>query len=165
MKVCPKCNRSYTDENLNFCLNDGEYLANYGDDAPPTMVMDALRITNQTNWQQQPPLGEPLAQWQSQPQNIRNQPFGAPAFVQSADQTLPTIALVLGILSVLLICCWGGGLPLGLGAVITGYLGMSNVDKNPMRYGGRGLAMGGLILGIISVLGSIGFILAMLFAN
>jgi len=165
MKVCPKCNRSYTDDNLNFCLNDGEFLANYGDDAPPTMVMDAPRITNQTNWQQQPPLGQPMAQWHNQAQNISNQPFGTPAFVQSANQTLPTIALVLGILSILLICCWGSGLLLGLGAVITGFLGMKNADNNPLQYGGRGLAIGGLVLGIISVLSSIVFILAMVLAN
>lgn len=26
MKQCPKCSRSYTDETLNFCLDDGEWL-------------------------------------------------------------------------------------------------------------------------------------------
>ena len=163
MKFCPKCNRSYTDENLNFCLNDGEYLLNYGDDAPPTMVMDAPRITNQ-NWQQQPTLNEPVERWRNQPQNISSQPFGAPAFVQSADRTLPTIALVLGVLSILLTCCYIG-LPLGLGALITGFLGMKNADNNPTRYGGRGLAIGGIVLGLISILSSMAFILFVLFAK
>jgi len=165
MKVCPKCNQKYTDENLNFCLNDGEYLSNDdGDDAPPTIVMDAPRITNQTNWNQyQPPRSEPLSPLQNQP-NIQNQPFGVPAFNQSLDQTLPTVSLVLGILSFLLICCYGG-FPLGLAAIITGYLGMKNADNNPTQYGGRGVAIGGLVLGIVSLLSSFVFIIIAILAN
>ena len=165
MKVCPKCNQKYSDENLNFCLNDGEYLSNDdGDDAPPTMVMDAPRITNQTNWNQyQPPRSEPLSPRQNQP-NIQNQPFGVPAFNQSLDQTLPTVSLVLGILGFLLICCYGG-FPLGLAAIITGYLGMKNADNNPTQYGGRGLAIGGLVLGIVSLLSSFVFIIIAILAN
>ncbi|MBA2736504.1 MAG: DUF4190 domain-containing protein [Pyrinomonadaceae bacterium] len=164
MKVCPKCNQKYTDENLNFCLNDGEYLSNDVDDAPPTMVMDAPRITNQTNWNQyQPPRSEPLSPRQNQP-NIQNQPFGVPAFNQSLDQTLPTVSLVLGILGFLLICCYGG-FPLGLAAIITGYLGMKNAHNSPMQYGGRGLAIGGLVLGIVSLLSSFVFIIIAILAN
>lgn len=164
MKVCPKCKQTYPDENLNFCLNDGEFLSNDVDDTPPTMIMDAPRITNQTNWNQyQPPHSEPMSAWQNQP-NMQNQPFGVPAFNQSLDQTLPTVSLVLGILSFLLICCYGG-LPLGLAAVITGFLGMKNADNNPMRYGGRGMAIGGMVLGIVSLLSSIVFIFIAVLAN
>jgi hypothetical protein len=165
MKVCPRCNQKYTDENLNFCLNDGEYLTSDADDAPPTMVMDAPRVTNQTHWNQyETPRGsEPISPWKNQT-NIQNQPFGVPAFNQSRDQTLPTVSLVLGILGVLLICCYGG-FPLGLAALITGYLGMKNVDNNPIQYGGRGLAVGGLVLGIVSLLCSVVFIIVSIFAN
>jgi hypothetical protein len=163
MKVCPRCNQSYTDENLNFCLNDGELLSRYNDDAPPTIMLDQPRITNQTNWQQQP-FGEPSSPWQNSPRNLQNQPYGAPALVQSRDQILPTIALVLGVLSLLLVCCWGG-IPLGLAAIITGFLGMKNADNKPMQYGGRGLAIGGIVLGIVSLLSSVAFILFALIAN
>lgn len=40
MKACPKCNRQYFDETLNFCLDDGEWLR-AGDDfaSQPTEVM------------------------------------------------------------------------------------------------------------------------------
>jgi Tol biopolymer transport system component len=40
MKQCPKCSRTYTDETLNFCLEDGEWLveANVTDE-PATAVM------------------------------------------------------------------------------------------------------------------------------
>lgn len=163
MKVCPKCKQKYVDANLNFCLNDGEFLSNDVDDAPPTMILDAPRITNQ-NWNQyDPPRGEPLSAWQNQP-NLQNQQFGAPPFKQSLDQTLPTVSLVLGILGFLLICCYGG-LPLGLAAIITGFLGMKNADKDPTRYGGRGMAIGGLVLGIVSILSSIVFIIIAVLAN
>lgn len=165
MKFCPRCNQKYTDENLNFCLNDGEYLTSDAGDAPPTLILDAPRVTNPTNWNQYeaPRAGDPLATWQNQP-NIQNQPFGAAAFNQTRDQTLPTISLVLGILGVLLICCYGG-VPLGLAALVTGYLGLKNADSNPMQYGGRGLAIGGLVLGIVSLLSSIVFIIFAGLAN
>lgn len=166
MKVCPKCNQTYTDEGLNFCLADGELLMNtvneaptqlFNDPAPPTLFMDASRATNpnHTAWQDQPP--QPLAPWQSQAQGIQNQPYGAPAFAPSRDQTLPVISLVLGILGFLLVCC-AGGLWLGLPAAVVGYLGMRNADTDPSKYVGRGMAIAGMVLGIISFLCSMVYI-------
>jgi Tol biopolymer transport system component len=46
MKKCPKCDQTYADETLNFCLEDGEWLiGNTSDDAPATAVLgeDATR--------------------------------------------------------------------------------------------------------------------------
>ena len=166
MKICPKCNQTYDDANLNFCLNDGEFLTDYDkDDAPPTIMMDA-RTTNPNNWQtNQPPVGQPMNVWQNQSPNYQNQPnavnqpnYGSPMpFPQSADQVLPTISLVLGVLSLLLVCCYGG-IWLGVPAAIVGYLGMRNADSNPTRYGGRGMAIAGIVLGIVSFLMAIGVI-------
>ena len=147
MKRCPRCNQTYTDDELNFCLNDGELLTAFGDDAPPTVFMDPPRVTGQASWQSAPP---PVP-WQGS-QNIQNPQQGTPAFFQSRDQTLPTISLVLGILSVLMVCCYGG-IWLGLPAAIVGFLGMRNADSDPTRYGGRGMAIGGMVLGIVSFLG------------
>lgn len=152
MKVCPVCSQTYSNEEQNFCLNDGTRL-DILDDAPPTVMMDPPRVTDQGNWQ----TTEPVSPWQNQ-QNLQNQPFMQPAFVKGKDQTLPIVSLVLGILSIVLICCYGG-LPFGIAALITGYLGMNNTNKDPMQYGGRGMAVTGLILGAISLLGSIVFIL------
>jgi hypothetical protein len=47
------------------------------------------------------------------------------------------------------VCCYGG-LWLGIPAAIVGFLGMRNSDRDPSRFGGRGLAIAGLILGIIT---------------
>lgn len=45
--------------------------------------------------------------------------------------------------------------PLGLTAIITGAIGISQTNKSPHLYKGRGLAIAGLILGCISILMSI----------
>lgn len=155
MKQCPRCNQTYTDDQLNFCLNDGELLTNfaaepgrYADDAPPTILLDSARVTNPASW---PQGASPPAPWQ--PQNMQNQPFGS-SFVQKRDQTLPTIAMILGILSVALICCYGG-IWMGLPAAILGFLGMRNADSDPGRYGGRGMAIAGMVMGTISLLASL----------
>jgi len=157
MKQCPRCHLTYSDDQLNFCLDDGELLTGfvteppptrYKDDSPPTVILDDSRRTNPSNW----PTVPPPAPWQ--PQNLQNSPFTSPMFGQSKDQTLPTIALILGILSLPLICCYGG-VWLGLPAAVLGFLGMRNADSNDGRYGGRGMAIAGMILGAISFFASL----------
>ena len=65
MKVCPTCRKTYTDEGLNFCLEDGSVLTIAQNEAPPTMVMQSPPPTNpnpvypsqqhsQQTWAQQP---------------------------------------------------------------------------------------------------------------
>ena len=127
---------------------------------PPTMVMDPSRVTNPSNW----PSTAPASGWQQQSpvpyqqQGVQNQPFGQPSFVQKADQILPTVSLALGIFSIVMICCYGG-IWLGLPAAIVGFLGMRNADADPSRYGGRGMAIAGIVLGVISFLSSVMFVL------
>jgi hypothetical protein len=157
MKQCPRCSQTYVDDQLNFCLNDGELLmqpleeprGRSFDDSPPTIMMNEARVTNPANWQQTAP---PI-QWQGQ-QNLQSPQFTTPAFIQSRDKTLPTISMVLGILSMIMICCYGG-IWLGLPAAIIGFLGMKNTDNDPSRFDGRGMAIAGMVLGVISLLSSI----------
>jgi Domain of unknown function (DUF4190) len=169
MKVCPRCNQTYTDDGLNFCLADGELLMApqsneaptqlFNDPSPPTLFMDSPRATNPNHspWQEQP--SQPMAPWQNQPQGMQNPGFGVPAFAPaSRDQTLPVIGMVLGVLSMLMICCYGG-IWLGIPAAIVGFLGMRNADSDPSRYTGRGLAIAGMVLGIVSFLCAMGFII------
>lgn len=148
MKICSICNQTYRDDEQNYCLNDGNVLTKVSDDAPPTIFMNQARTTQETNWGG----GDPMNAWQSQPLQ-QNQPFPLSA-VQGQNQTLPTVALILGVLGFVLACCYGG-IPFGLGAIVTGYLGLSNANKNPMQFGGRGLAIAGLILGAIGLFGSL----------
>lgn len=147
MKICPVCHESYTDENLNFCLNDGNALSTR-ETEQPTVVFDPVRQTN--------PLGNDLNTglgWENQPL-VNNQNFGAAGYSQTIyeeqNQTLPTVSLTLGILSMILCCC-GLGVPLGAGGIVTGFLALQNINREPIVYTGRGMAVGGIVTGIIGL--------------
>lgn len=166
MKICPVCQQTYNDDYLNFCLSDGATLENAAkDDAPPTVYMDRARTTNEMNWRgvsNTPPASAPMSPWQNpsmqQPSAAPNQMYSPPAaYAGNKDQTLPIISLVLGILSAV-ICCYGG-IPFGIPAIVTGFLGYNNVNKNPQQYGGRELAMAGMVLGAVGLLITLFFIL------
>ncbi len=157
MKICPSCRQTYTDDELNFCLTDGSFLTSAASNEPKTVYMDQTRITNQTNWGQQPNY-QPPAVWQNQ-QNLQNQPTNYPMRINSQNQTLPTVSLILGIFAVL-IGCFLGGIPLGVIAVILGIMALNNEKNDPSKYGGKGLAIAGIVTGIVGFCISILVILA-----
>lgn len=157
MKICPSCRQTYTDDDLNFCLTDGSFLTAVANNEPKTVYMDQPRITNQTNWGQQPGY-QPPAVWQNQ-QNLQQQPPVYPMRIQSQDQTLPTISLILGIFA-FVTGCFFGGIPLGALAVILGVMALNNEKRDSARYGGKGLAIAGIITGIIGFFISILILLA-----
>ena len=162
MKKCLRCGQAYTDDTLNFCLNDGELLVEqtsyeppptrYADDSPPTLLMNQPRVTNPIDWPQSSPV-----QWQGQSPVPMGQ-YGIAAYGSAPNQTLPTISLVLGIISFFLVCC-AGGIWLGLPAAIVGFIGMRNAENEPSKYGGRGIAIGGMVLGIVTFLLSMFFLI------
>jgi len=163
MKICSLCNQTYADDNLNFCLNDGGTLTDYADDAPPTVMLNRARTTQQ-NWENyQTPnawQNQPLPPNQTYQPLQQNQPFHL-AQIQGQNQTLPTVSLVLGIFAILFTCCYGG-VPFGAAALVTGYLSLKNANENPMQFGGRGLAIGGIVTGAIGLLISIIFFIVVL---
>lgn len=143
MKQCPRCNQIYTDANLNFCLNDGELLTqtyvdppqgSYIDDLPPTVMMNDARITNPVSWQQ--PAAPPAVY---QGQQVMQYPIS-----MSPNQTLAIVSLCLGIGSITIGWCCSSGLILSPAALITGFIALSQIKKDPMKNGGRGLAIGGI---------------------
>ncbi len=166
MRVCPKCNESYNDESLNFCLADGELLLEVeSQDAPPTIMMDSARVTHDGNWgadhdrgtsQQDPG----FAQNQVFPQNqqIYQQPFGSQQMIMpqaSKDQLLPMVSVVSGVAGFVLSLCCYAGLLLGPVALITGFIGMKNVNSNPDKFDGKTLAIVGMIAGGIGLVASL----------
>ena len=156
MKRCPKCGQAYADPDLNFCLNDGELLTQmqdaafgggasrpFADDAPPTVMMNDPRATNPTGWSG----NTSPAPYQHSTPTYQPPQFGMTGMPRTQNQTLPTISLVLGVFSLIFTCCYGGIL-LGIPAAIVGFIGMRNADNDPAGYGGRGLAIAGMVLGI-----------------
>lgn len=98
-----------------------------------------------------PPSREPS--WESQP--IGSEVAYTPAAVPMAagqNKTLAIISLVTGILGVT-ICC--GGLLPSLAAIVTGIMARSKASQNPAEFGGAGMAMAGIITGVIGLLGGI----------
>ena len=72
-----------------------------------------------------------------------------PATVQGQNQTLATVSLCLGIASVTIGWCCSLGLLLSPAALITGFIALSQIKKDPQTNGGKGLAIGGIVAGAI----------------
>ena len=93
MKVCPRCQKTYTDDNLNFCLDDGVVLQQAGGaEAPPTVFMN------------QPPATDPRAAMQAPPTMQSQQPawntapqpqYGGPP--KKSSRTWIWVLLILGV--------------------------------------------------------------------
>jgi hypothetical protein len=156
MKRCPKCGQSYTDPDINFCLNDGELLSRLTepayqspfdeqvptrqDDSPPTVILDQSRVTNPTGWN--PPAAPPVKYQQAHGQIFNPYPGSS-----SPSQTLPILSLVFGLCSITVGWCCSLGLLLGPAAVIMGIVALIQNKNDPEVYGGRGLAIAGIAIG------------------
>lgn len=97
MKICPRCQKTYSDDNLNFCLEDGSVLAKAAPSqasysgAPPTVPQQSIPS--------QP--GAP-PNWQSQPQ--QQQQYA----MQPAKKSSKAWVWVLLILGLVVLVCGGG---------------------------------------------------------
>jgi Domain of unknown function (DUF4190) len=172
MKRCPKCGQTFADQNLNFCLNDGELLmyeqetpgpfdepppTKFADDSPPTLMMNSPRDTNPVGWAS----ASPPAQWQGQ-QQIVTPPGHMPvqyASYSSPNQVLGILSIILGACSVTIGWCCYTGMLLGPAAMILGAVALFQNKSDPTKYGGKGLAIGGVVLGGLYLVGMVLFIL------
>jgi len=162
MKRCLKCGQAYVDETLNYCLSDGEILVRetgydppptqFADDSPPTLVLNQPRVTNPVDW-----APSPLVQ-QQHGMPVPNPQYGIAGYAESKNQTLPTVSLALGILSLLIVCCYGG-IWLGLPAAIFGFIALKKIDTNPLKFSGRGMAIAGMVMGIVTFLATMFFLM------
>ena len=60
-------------------------------------------------------------------------------------------ALVVGILAIPGACCCYSSIPLGIAAIIMGVIAMNKAKGSPETHGGRGMASGGLVCGIVAL--------------
>ena len=94
MKVCPRCQKTYTDDNLNFCLDDGVVLQQMSGNEPPATV-----------FMNQPPPTDPRPAVQSQPTMQQQQPawntapqqYGGPQQKKKSSKTWIWVLLILGV--------------------------------------------------------------------
>ena len=158
MKRCPVCNRTYTDESMLFCADDGTQLVS---DASPAEPFNA------------PPSSQPTIAFSPTP------PPAASSYQPTPQKRKwPTvIALALGLLALpfllysvsqpvlweygfrnlrlerLMVSLWGVatlfGAILMILSVIVGAVALMFSMRQPARYGGRGLAVVGPVLSVL----------------
>jgi len=178
MKRCPNCQRTYTDDALSFCPNDGTPLIT---DTPPsfdpqaTIMATPPKVSAPSGPFNQPPPAPSDWTNQSPAQNDwgtpgsyqggGSQPMGTSGFQPPAppfagpvnkQQGFAIGSMICGILSI--VCCLGifSGIP----AIILGVMAMNKEKADPATYGGRGMALAGVITGGLgSALGLIWIIL------
>ena len=97
MKICPNCQRTYSDDGLNFCLDDGAMLSRAGSSAPPPTVFNQPPRPTDPNQ----PFGGEIPTQQSW-----NNP--APYAAQPRQKSSKTWIWVIGIFGVLILLCGGG---------------------------------------------------------
>ena len=74
-----------------------------------------------------------------------------PSLVPRRTNALATTGMIMGILSLSLACCCYG-LPFNLLAIIFSLVGLSQINRDPLNQQGKGLAIAGLILAVLSIL-------------
>ncbi len=104
MKHCPKCQTSYTDDSLKFCLQDGMPLDEFPDQSSPTVAFDTDSETVVSPKRVEPIRFEPPSSYQNDWQPSQ------PAIVQPAVKKSNTTAIVL-------LTALGTILLLGLGGI------------------------------------------------
>lgn len=154
MKRCPTCNQTFTDEWLTFCTQDGTSLVDAGvspQEPPPTLMAPAMPPSVSPS--EQPTLdlpgGSPPPARFSAPQSLESgwNPPPPPARVSAPQQSLAALSLVLGIVSVTVGWCCYFGVLTGPIAIGLGIYSLTQIKNNPTQYGGKGLAIGGIVTG------------------
>jgi hypothetical protein len=149
MKRCPRCNRTYPDDYLNFCLDDGTVLEDHGgeeptrslrDEMPPTIVLDPPRVTNPIGWD----AGQNIQPFHTQPSSYPQPVFQGYPMGATPNQTLAILSLCLGAGSLVVGWCCSNGLLLAPAAIVLGIVAIVQNNRDPKSYGGRGLAWGGI---------------------
>lgn len=105
MKICPKCQKTYTDANLNFCLDDGTVLNQAADQSmPETILLNQARPTAEP--QQFPTAPQQMPQQQQQ----AGWNTAQPQYSMQPKKSSKTWIWVLLVLGGLVLLCGGGGI-------------------------------------------------------
>lgn len=179
MKRCPSCERTYTDDALSFCPNDGTPLEAFtqqssGFDPQATIMATPPKVSSPfdqpsgtSDWPSQPPAA---TDWPSQPPPAPSD-WGTPGSYQPGQQVMGSssfqppppppfpgaiggqergLAVASLICGIVSLLCFTLAGPV---AIILGLLAINKEKNDPARYGGgRGMAIGGIITGSLATL-------------
>lgn len=153
MKRCPTCNRTFDEEWLGFCTEDGTALVASGalpQEPPPTMQIPAAPITSP---QARPPFDLPGSYTPQQPVAHGWQPPPPPAMQGSGQkQGLAVASLILGIFSMTIGWCCSIGLLTAPTAIILGAISLVQIKNDPATNTGKPLSIVGIVLGSMYLL-------------
>ena len=100
MKICPTCRKTYADDNLNFCLEDGSVLTFASNEPPATVMMGQPRPT------------DPVNAFPSMPGSGVQSTFGQQQQVQpypmQPKKSSKAWLWIVGIVGIILLLCGGG---------------------------------------------------------
>lgn len=99
MKVCPRCQKTYQDDNLNFCLEDGSVLTQAAGQMPDTVLLNQPRISSPAPQVPTQPTAQPG--WNVPPQ-------GQAYSMQPQKKSSKVWLWVLLILGGIILVCGGG---------------------------------------------------------
>lgn len=156
MKRCPTCNQQFTDAWLTFCTQDGTSLLDMPvspNEPPPTIAYPSMPPSVSPSEQPtldfpgsyKPPLVQMAAQQSLQP---GWHPPPPPAYASQPQKSLAVLSMVLGIVSITFGLCYFGILtsPIAIGL---GIFSLFQIKKNPTQYGGKVMAIAGIVTGAI----------------
>jgi hypothetical protein len=150
MKRCPTCNRTFDEEWLGYCTEDGTALVASGplpQEPPPTVYIPSAPATNP---QGQSPFDLPGSYTPPAPVAPGWQPPPPPPVIRTTQkQGFAVASLILGIISLTVgWCCYFGVLtgPVAIGLGITSLVQIKN---NPKENTGKPLAIIGIVTGAV----------------
>jgi hypothetical protein len=180
MKRCPTCQRTYTDDSLTFCLEDGTALSSATSDAidpGATLVMPDPRSTSparpsetfRPQQTQMPQASSPPYNMQPPAWSTPMQPQTYPATTARQGRTPAIISLIFAIAAfIMLILCFAlggagadreviGGIfvfsaLIGLAGAVLGIVAISKTGKNSSPQNSRTMAIVALVLNCLYLL-------------
>lgn len=163
MKRCPTCNRTFDEDWLAFCTDDGTTLideASSRSEPPPTMMappmppsvspseQPTINLSPSGGFQPQQPYSPPAPYGPPREMQPVWRPPPPPPIAPQPQQGLAVASLVCGIFSVTIGWCYVG-LVSGPVAIALGIAALVQVKNKPEQYGGKPLAIAGIVTGAL----------------
>ncbi len=153
MRRCPTCNQEFADEWLTFCTHDGTTLIEIegvADVPPPTFAYPPIPPT--VSRSEEPTLDLPDA-YRPPPVPAVPRPVQGvwqpppPPRVAVPQQSLAVASLVLGLVSITIGWCCSFGILTSPLAIALGIAALLQIKNHPTKFGGKGMAIAGIVTG------------------